>query len=249
MRTVPKQLVTIGPDRTLSSFSVSQRWDGSLRVRPSTRNAVSSRGRYVLVLDPSVAFRRRCELPSNAQAAKRIMRQLADDLFPFESATTRYAFGERAGATYVFALAGAEFEELVESLTRPPGAFLCASAEPESLERALSLWSGYGSVCDFQGGPRPLARAVGISALLVAGIIAIGVLGGQHLYSKHGAALTRVRAEQAEIRRQASELATQLGVIEHMSAAQRALSTLTNQSIGAAGEQLTQRGGHCLYRL
>ncbi|MFT5419239.1 MAG: hypothetical protein ACI915_005600, partial [Gammaproteobacteria bacterium] len=45
MRTVPKQLVTIGPDRTLSSFSVSQRWDGSLRVRPSTRNAVSSRGR------------------------------------------------------------------------------------------------------------------------------------------------------------------------------------------------------------
>ena len=226
---LPRDVVYLDQDGNPHRHRVRYRWDGSLKVVPGGAERFAD---FVLVLDPSLPFRRRFRMLGAGRFVRQALSDLASELFPFPREASRYALGELEREPYVFALPEDRLRELTERFARSPQAVLVARGQPDDLRQALSHWTRQGRSFDFLGRPRPVPRSLLLTLLLAAALLGFAAWGGADLMDKYAGYRAAEDARLVQLKGEAELLAKRRVAIAHMNAAYAAVSGLVETGGG-----------------
>ncbi len=223
-RALPRKAVHLDTSESATLYRLRYGWDGDIRVTPQD-GGVS--GRFVLVLDTQLPFRRRFQLPKGRHYRRQMAAELAAQLFPFPQDRTRYAQGNSAGEPCIFALPQERLEELLARLPKAPDAVLVAEPKPAAIHQAIDSWVAGGPTHDLLAGSRVVPRSLGLSVLLAGALAGTLIWAIADIARIHGQRQAQQRALSEALFHEAAGLSHKLRVIAHMNEASRAVQELT----------------------
>lgn len=232
----PRFLLYRDEDQSCHRYRIQQGWGGGYRVVAMTQAWPPSE-EFLLVLASATPFRRHLQTTtSNRRMLARLLTSMAEESFPFAPAETWYAFGERAGEPYIFALSRNLLEQWRQQEPLAdlpmPSAILVGEGEPTVLRAVVEGWLAQGGVRDFLGGKVPIwHRGILHGALLAGLVMAGGWFGVMDLLQLRQNLAQHERQELGQWSQKAEELLKRRQVVVNMAA-----------TIDAVGQQAKQPG-------
>lgn len=205
--------------------------DGRVRVHSIGLSlGMPSRGNYMLILDPAIAFQRAVRAVPRTKSE---LGQIARDLFPFAEETTRYAIASADGKVTCVAMPSADLDRIATDWPLA-SAVLVASLNPAAIEAALMLRLDHGVVADLLEPANPL---VGPAPLVAAGLvftIALAAIGAAWSWQSHQSSEERqLRRDLAALETQAAPVVKQRQAILRMAPALKAQAAFSNNPTAA----------------
>ena len=205
--------------------------DGRVRVHSIGLSVgLRSRGDYMLILDPAIAFQRVVRAVPETKAE---LRQIARDLFPFTDETTRYAIASEGGKVNCVAMPSVDLDRIMIDWPAA-SAILVAALDPSAIEAAIMFRLDHGTVADLLELANPL---VGPAPLVAAGLaftIALAAIGAAWSWQSHQSNEERqLRRELVALEAEAAPVIKQREAILRMAPALKAQAAFSNNPTAA----------------
>jgi hypothetical protein len=199
-------------------------------VVPDRQGETPSAGGYVLAVHPGLLYRRR--VPA-VPGTRRQLRLVAQDLFPFDPDSTRYAASRGADGGQCWAIRDDRYARLTEQLPAPL-AVIVAQPDADSLTQAL-MGRLRSAVADLLDAPVYLLPPAPIVATGLVGVcLLLAVVGYGRWQDARQAQLAALESELQRLQTQTAPVREKRAALVRMNAAYSALSELENRPGAAA---------------